>query len=71
MMMFALLSSTIVVLCTAIAMPSSARTDQAAPHWLERTIYQPNCLSAVCPCDCRFGRLCLHDWAPCGPESRK
>jgi hypothetical protein len=71
MTMFALLSFIIVVLCTAIAMPLSARTDQPAPRWLDQTIYQPNCLSAVCPCDCRFGRLCLPDWAPCGPQGTK
>jgi hypothetical protein len=61
--MFALLGSAIVVLCTTIAIPAKARADwnEAAPHRLDQTIYQPNCLSAVCPCDCRFGRVCLPD----------
>ena len=60
---FALLGFTIVMLCTTIAVPARARTDwkQTAPYRLDQTIYQPNCLSAVCACDCRFGRLCLPD----------
>jgi hypothetical protein len=47
------------MLCTTIAIPANARTDgnQAAPHWLDQTIYQPNCLSA----DCLYGRLCPPD----------
>jgi hypothetical protein len=63
MTIFALLGFAIVMLCTAMAIPAEARTDwnRAAPHWLDQTIYQPNCLSAVCACDCRFGRFCLPD----------
>ncbi len=63
MTIFGLMGFAIVMLCAAIAMPANARTvwNQAAPHALDQTIYEPNCLSAVCPCDCRFGRLCLPD----------
>jgi hypothetical protein len=59
----ALLGLAIVMLCTAIPVPASARTDwnKPGPHWLDQTIYQPNCLSAACTCDCRYGRLCLPD----------
>jgi len=63
MTIFALLGFTIVMLCTTIAVPAKARTDcnQTFPYWLDQTIYQPNCLSAVCACDCRFGRVGLPD----------
>jgi ectoine hydroxylase-related dioxygenase (phytanoyl-CoA dioxygenase family) len=59
----ALLGFAIVMLCTMMVIPASARTDwhQTAPHWIDQTIYQPNCFSAICPCDCRPGSLCLPD----------
>ena len=47
----------------ALGGPAQARSDwqidQAAPHWLDQTVYRPNCLSADCACDCRSERLCL------------
>ena len=53
--------STTIVLCVAI--PAHARTDwqggHAAPHWLDQTVFQPNCSPADCACDCRSERLCL------------
>ena len=62
MSIFALLGFAIVMLCTTIAMPADARTDwRQTPYWLDQTIYQPNCLSAVCACDCRLGPLCQPD----------
>ena len=58
--------ATLVICSTlAFAMPSRAQADwrgnRMAPQWLDETIYQPGCLSAVCACDCRSGRVCLPD----------
>jgi hypothetical protein len=54
----ALMISTII----ALGGPAHARSDWptvAAPHWLDQTVYRPNCLPADCACDCRSERLCL------------
>jgi hypothetical protein len=46
-----------------LAGPAHARTDwqidMATPHWLDQTVYRPNCLPADCACACRSERLCL------------
>jgi len=62
----ALLHLVTVVTWTTIApvaaAPAQARLDgtsQSAPHWLDQTIYRPNCLPSDCACDCRLDRLCL------------
>jgi hypothetical protein len=62
----ALLRLVTAIACTAIvqvaAIPAQARSDwinQNAPHWLDQTIYRPDCLLADCPCACRFDRVCL------------
>ena len=51
------------MLAFAAAIPARAQPDwqvnQMAPHWLDQTIYQPNCFSADCACDCRSERFCL------------
>jgi hypothetical protein len=50
-------------LAAAAAIPARAQSDwqldQVAPHWLDQTIYQPNCSSADCACDCQSERVCL------------
>ena len=47
----------------ASAIPAQARSDwetnEFAPHWLDQTVYRPNCSPADCACDCRSERLCL------------
>jgi hypothetical protein len=60
MTIFALLGFVIAMLCTTTA-NARIEMNQAAPHWLDQTIYRPNCLSTICACDCRFGRLCSPD----------
>jgi hypothetical protein len=69
MMSPASLSLATLVMCGtlafAMAIPARAQADwrvnRMAPLWLDQTIYQPECLSAVCDCDCRSGRVCLPD----------
>jgi hypothetical protein len=63
MTIFASLGFAIIMLCSTIAIPAQARSDwnQAAPHWLDQTIYQPHYLLAVCDCGCQSRRLCLPD----------
>jgi hypothetical protein len=50
-------------LAVAAAIPARADSDwrinQMAPHWLDQTIYRPNCFSVDCACDCRSEHLCL------------
>ena len=51
-------------LAFATAIPARAHPEwqvnnQMSPHWLDQTIYQPNCFSADCACDCRSERWCL------------
>jgi hypothetical protein len=61
----ALLRLAALTISTAIALagPALARSDwqleQAAPHWLDQTVYRPHCVPADCACDCRSDRLCL------------
>ena len=61
----ALLRLATIVICTALALgaalPAQARSDwfnQGAPHWLDQTVYRPDCLPTDCACDCR-SELCL------------
>jgi len=57
------LAALVISASIALGAPAQARSDwqidQTAPHWLDQTIYRPNCLSADCPCHCRSERLCL------------
>jgi hypothetical protein len=59
----ALLRLAALMIATTIAFggPAHARSDwhQAAPLWLDQTVYRPNCHAADCACDCRSERLCL------------
>jgi hypothetical protein len=67
MMSLASLRLATLVICStlafATAIPARAQPDrqgnQMLPNWLDQTIYQPNCISADCACDCRSERLCL------------
>jgi len=50
----------IVAATAAVAMaPAHADWRVAQSHWVDQTVYQPNCPKADCDCDCRFERLCL------------
>ena len=55
----AVISTTIAL---GAAIPAHARTDWQSgqgPHWLDQTVFQPNCPPSDCACDCRTERLCL------------
>lgn len=59
----ALLRLMAVTIMLSTAIPAHARTDwqgsQAAPHWLDQTVFLPNCAPSDCACDCRSERMCL------------
>jgi hypothetical protein len=38
---------------------SDLRLTHSAPHWLDQTIYRPDCMLTDCACDCRSDRLCI------------
>ena len=58
----ALLRLVAVVMGTTIAF-GVAPAAQAKSNWqlnsVDQTVYQPNCISADCACDCRSERFCL------------
>jgi hypothetical protein len=66
MMSVASLRLATLVICSTVAfataIPARAQPDwqvnQMSPNWLDQTIYQPNCFSADCACDCRSERWC-------------
>jgi hypothetical protein len=56
------LAALMIATTVALGGPAQARADwpiDRAPHWLDQTVYRPNCLPADCACDCRSERLCL------------
>lgn len=50
-------------LALAAANPARAQpnrqADQMASHWVDQTIYRPNCFGSDCACDCQSEGLCL------------
>ncbi len=53
---------TCITVALGVAPPAQARSDSIdalAPHWLDQTVYRPNCHSADCACDCRSERFCV------------
>lgn len=57
----------LIIITAAIAAgdmaPAQATSDwrggRFAPHWLDQTVYRPDCLLADCDCDCQSERICL------------
>jgi hypothetical protein len=48
------------IICVTSAVPANAKQwQQVAPHWLDQTIFQPNCSPDDCACDCLWNGSCL------------
>ena len=53
----------VAAMAAAALTPAHAASDwrvaQAAPQWVDQTVYRPNCPKTDCDCDCRVDRFCL------------
>ena len=48
------------IACASSAIPADAKPwQQLTPQWFTQTIYQPNCSTDDCICDCLSDRSCL------------